>query len=189
MTKTRALDHLVIAARDLDEGSEWLRDRLGVLPEPGGRHPLMGTHNRLLSLGPHEYLELIAIDPEAAAPRRPRWYGLDDFDDDEPRLAGWVARSTPLTAPAGFSIREASRGDLRWRIAIPDSGQTAHDGAEPLLIDWGDGPHPALHLPDHGLRLTTLALPLKDAPIVDARLRLGHGFSATLSIQDRKIAL
>ena len=28
MTKTRALDHLVIAARDLDEGSEWLRDRM-----------------------------------------------------------------------------------------------------------------------------------------------------------------
>ena len=36
---------------------------LGATPAPGGHHPLMGTHNQLLSLGPGEYLEVIAIDP------------------------------------------------------------------------------------------------------------------------------
>ncbi|MBK4215559.1 VOC family protein [Paracoccus caeni] len=185
---TGAFDHVVIAARSLEEGAEWLRDRLDLIPEPGGRHPLMGTHNMLLSLGPHEYLELIAIDPDAPAPRHPRWYGLDDFDD-EPRIAGWVVRQNPLVAPLGTTIREASRGDLRWRIAIPDSGQTPQDGAEPLFIDWGDGAHPAFQLPDHGLRMIALSLPLQEAPIPDPRLRLGHGFSVTLSILDRKIAL
>jgi hypothetical protein len=46
-----ALDHLVIAATDLDSGEAWLRDRFGVGLEPGGQHEGRGTHNRLLNLG------------------------------------------------------------------------------------------------------------------------------------------
>ncbi len=45
---------------------------LGIAPGPGGVHPFMGTHNRLLRLGPRLYLELIAIDPDAPAPAQPR---------------------------------------------------------------------------------------------------------------------
>jgi hypothetical protein len=64
-----ALDHLVVAARTLDEGAAWCADTLGVAPEAGGRHALMGTHNRVLSIAgpgwPRGYLEIIAIDPEA----------------------------------------------------------------------------------------------------------------------------
>ena len=42
------------------------RDDAWVSPlESGGRHPHMGTHNRLLSLGPDLYLEVIAVDPDA----------------------------------------------------------------------------------------------------------------------------
>ena len=37
----------------------------------------MGTHNRLLGLGTNVYLEVIAIDTEAAPPARPRWFSLD----------------------------------------------------------------------------------------------------------------
>ena len=70
-------DHLVLAARDLDRGGAWLEDRLGVALTAGGRHSRMGTHNRLLSLGENFYLELIAIDPQAPPPDRPRWFGLD----------------------------------------------------------------------------------------------------------------
>ena len=61
------IDHLVIAARTLDEGVRWCEATLGVAPGPGGTHPLMGTHNRLLSIASDEfaqaYLEIIAIDP------------------------------------------------------------------------------------------------------------------------------
>lgn len=46
-----ALDHLVVAARTLEEGARWLEARTGVPTAPGGRHALMGTHNRLLSPG------------------------------------------------------------------------------------------------------------------------------------------
>ena len=61
-------DHLVITAPSLAAGIAYVRDTLGVTPEPGGRHPHMGTHNALLKLGPDSYLEVLAVDPEAAAP-------------------------------------------------------------------------------------------------------------------------
>jgi catechol 2,3-dioxygenase-like lactoylglutathione lyase family enzyme len=70
-------DHLVLAARDLDAGAAWLESLLGVKLAQGGKHARMGTHNRLLGLGDNFYLELIAIDPDAVAPGRPRWFGLD----------------------------------------------------------------------------------------------------------------
>ena len=45
-----ALDHLVVAARTLDEGEAWLKTRLRRDLVPGGAHPGFGTHNRLLRL-------------------------------------------------------------------------------------------------------------------------------------------
>jgi hypothetical protein len=62
-----SFDHLAIGAETLDEGVEAVEAALGVPLAPGGGHPAMGTHNRLLSLGPGEYLEVIAIDPDAPA--------------------------------------------------------------------------------------------------------------------------
>ena len=82
---TARVDHLVIAARTLDEGVQWCEATLGVVPGPGGDHASMGTHNRLLSIAnaafPRAYLEIIAVDPAAlparAAPLK-RWFDLDD---------------------------------------------------------------------------------------------------------------
>src|SRR5690606_1359383 len=82
-------DHLAISARSLAEGAAKVERLLGVGTVPGGRHALMGTHNRLLSLGPTEYLEVIAIDPDAPDPGRPRWFRLDAFAGP-PRLSNWV---------------------------------------------------------------------------------------------------
>jgi hypothetical protein len=70
------LDHLVVAARSLDDGVAWCEATLGVVPAAGGGHAPMGTHNRLLAVSsarfPHSYLEIVAVDPEAPAPSRPR---------------------------------------------------------------------------------------------------------------------
>ncbi|HEY3555130.1 MAG TPA: VOC family protein, partial [Casimicrobiaceae bacterium] len=70
------LDHLVVAATSLDAGADWIEARLGVRPVPGGKHATMGTHNALVGLGPGAYLEVIAIDPQASAPARARWFDL-----------------------------------------------------------------------------------------------------------------
>ncbi|RMC37630.1 VOC family protein [Paracoccus alkanivorans] len=171
------LDHFAIAASSLEEGAAWLRDRLGVELQPGGKHPALGTHNMLLSLGPREYIELIAIDPDAPRTDSPGWFGLRDFTGP-PRIAGWVLRQSPLEAPEGTHIAEVSRADLRWRITLPDTGQMPGEGTTPMRIDWGNGPHPSDRLPDHGLRLTrlTISAPVAQSlPLDDPRISLTTG--------------
>lgn len=157
-----SFDHLVIAARSLDEGTAYVEAVLGVKLSPGGQHGHMGTHNRLLSLGPREYLEVIAIDPDATPPLHSRWFNLDAFDD-APRMTNWACRTDDLdealeAAPAGSGDPVAlSRGDLSWTMAVPANGKLPFDGAMPALIEWDTaGGHPAQRLPDHGLRLTRL---------------------------------
>src|SRR6516165_5006937 len=90
-----SIDHLAVAATSI-EGRQ-LDELLGVDLAPGGRHARMGTHNRLLRLGPTSYLELISIDPQGTAPGHPRWFELDEPAMKArlatgPRLVHWVAR-------------------------------------------------------------------------------------------------
>ena len=177
------IDHLVVAATSLDAAVRWCEDRLGVTPQAGGRHALMGTHNRLLSLStarfPRCYLELIAIDPDAPDPGRVRWFDLDRPALQArlaggPRLIHVVARTPALNAHrdalarAGYDIGPplaASRGALRWRIAVRDDGRLQVGGALPTLIEWADA-HPTDTLPDSPVGLQALRL---DG--LDARLR------------------
>ncbi len=174
-----ALDHLVVAAATLDDGVAWCEATLGVTPGPGGRHPHMGTHNRLLLLGgaafPQAYFEIIAIDPEAAAPARPRWFDLDSPAmrarlAQGPRLVHWVARcaqmdmlrwglvnlglqpGTPLPAH-----RDTPAGRLAWQTLVRDDGALLMQGALPTLIQW-DGPHPTARMAPSALALRELQL-------------------------------
>ncbi|MBI4989307.1 MAG: VOC family protein [Rhodocyclales bacterium] len=162
-----ALDHLVVAASELDAGAAWLEERLGVTLAPGGRHAAMGTHNRLLKLGPRLYLELIAVDPAAPAPTRLRWFGLDDPALREkiagrPRLIHWVARCNDISAASAASagqlvdILDLARGDFRWRITVPADGHLPGDGLAPSLIEWRSPAHPADRLPERGCTLMKL---------------------------------
>jgi hypothetical protein len=160
-----ALDHLVIGCADLARGAAWLERFLGATLGPIGQHERMGTHNRLLSLGPDNYLELIAIDPAAATPPLPRWFGLDTPDVREriaqrPRLIGWVARTTDIdslsekTGGTIGSVLSMARGDFQWRISNPDDGYPIEGGLIPHMIQWDVPIHPCERLPDQGLRFT-----------------------------------
>ncbi|MCA3302339.1 MAG: VOC family protein, partial [Roseomonas sp.] len=66
------IDHLVIGAATLEAGAAYLERHLGTRPVPGGPHPGAGTHNMLLGLGPDQYIEIIAPDPNQAPPAHPR---------------------------------------------------------------------------------------------------------------------
>lgn len=165
------LDHLVVAARTLEEGVRWVESRLGVAPRPGGQHLTMGTHNALLKLGPRVYLEVIAIDPTLPAPARPRWFALDEAAmrarlADSPALIHWVVRCDELDAallPESGEVLALARGPYRWRITVPPDGSLPWEGMLPTLIEWvpGEGGvarHPCEALPDAGCELRGLSV-------------------------------
>ncbi|MFN4203468.1 MAG: VOC family protein [Tabrizicola sp.] len=192
-----ALDHLAVSALSLEEGADWVEQALGVPLAGGGRHPHMGTHNRLLSLG-DLYLEVIAIDPAAPKPGHPRWFDLDRFRGP-PRLTNWICRTDDLDAalakaPPGIgTATDLQRGDYRWRFAVPATGRLPFDDSFPALIQWQGELHPARTLRDHGIRLTGLeithpeARALRDAlaglsdPRVVVELGPYHALRATFS--------
>jgi hypothetical protein len=165
------LDHVVIAALDLDAGAAWVSERLGSPLAPGGRHVGWGTHNRLMRLGGGVYLELIAPDPTQPAPDAPRPFGLDDTAvrarlARAPALVHWLVRSTDLDADLAAlrydpgPARPMTRGTLRWRITLHDDRAPPGGGLLPTVIAWDVPPHehPAARLPEAGVVLTGLSL-------------------------------
>jgi Glyoxalase-like domain len=155
-------DHIAVSCVTLAEGVLAIEAALGTSLTAGGQHAAMGTHNRLLGLG-DLYLEVIAIDPAAPAPDRPRWFDLDRFSGP-PRLTNWVAACDDLPAalalaPGGTGVPlSLSRGDFRWDMAVPADGCLPFGGAFPALIQWHGTAHPAQRLPDLGLRLERLTI-------------------------------
>lgn len=159
------VDHLVITAPSLEAGAAYVRDTLGVAPRPGGEHARMGTHNLLLRIGESTYLEVIAANPAAPRPARPRWFALDTLAGDaKPTLAAWVARTADIHAAGNAAteqlgtIEPMSRGALDWLITIPADGSLPLDGVAPALIEWHTDAHPASRLDDFGLALDRLEL-------------------------------
>lgn len=174
------IDHIVIAAADLASGTEYVAGILGIAPQGGGAHPRMGTHNRVLGMAHGVYLEVIAIDPDAPPPTRPRWFGLDQGATrarlaQGPFLAHWAAR---VEAPLNLThmqeehpdriapVVSMTRGDLRWRLTVPDdgslpawreAGHEAGDGLLPTLIQWDVDDYPGVSLPRQPLTLKRLA--------------------------------
>ena len=205
-----ALDHLVVYAASLDEGAAWCECTLGLPPGPGGQHPLMGTHNRLLAIdGPlfaGAYLEIIAIDSIASHGQpavMKRWFDMD-FEPlkaavaaQGPQLSAWVARvpdaaaSAARLAAAPLSLdpgapRPASRptpqGELRWTITLRPDGQRQLGGCLPTLITWGDQ-HPSQRLAPGAVRLQALALHHPEATrLAGALAALGLGAHPGLSV-------
>ena len=163
------LDHIVIAAHSLEQGVAWLQERLGVIVPPGGVHQTMGTHNHLMQLGNQSYLELIAINPGAPAPERPRWFDLDqallrNALISQPRLITWVMNTPDLQQlhdSVSFDIGKPtalSRDQLSWEIALTDDGRLLADGLLPYCLHWHSSPHPSLAMADLGCRLKSLTL-------------------------------
>lgn len=170
------LDHLVVVAATLKQGVAWCEATLGVTPGPGGTHALMGTHNRLLALGdpsgafPRSYLEIIAIDPAAPPPARPRWFGMDEpalqaAVAERPRLVHAVLRSPNIEMMRWGLINRGvvpgtlvpfTRGAYRWRMLLRDDAAIACDGQLPTLIEW-QSEHPTAVMAASGLQLTALA--------------------------------
>lgn len=182
------IDHLVVAAPSLAAGVMWCESTLGITPGPGGKHALMGTHNRLALLAtptfPQAYLEIIAIDPEAPQPARKRWFEMDRRASlSDVKLVHWVLATDELKRlhetfvaaglDAGVPIaaeRESPSGLLRWQITVRDDGALLCGGALPTLIEWRSA-HPTERMAPSGIALhglTLRGLPPMAADLLDA---------------------
>jgi len=172
------LDHLAVAGESLEAAVAHIEYALGVRMLAGGQHAHFGTHNQLLGLDEGLYLEAIAIDPEAPELPYARWFDLDRFEG-APRLGNWICRSDDLVADvAAFGADVGApvalqRGDLRWRMAVPESGILPNDDCFPALMQWDVSPTPASLLTPSGCRLMRLEVAHPEAVALRERVGLG----------------
>jgi len=163
------LDHIVVAAASLDQGVAYIQEKLGIDIPKGGEHPHMGTHNHVVQLGNETFLEVVAINPDAPPPMRPRWFGLDDPGvqhsvREKPRLLTWVVNTTDLVglqAQLEFAlgvVTPLSRGDLSWLFAVPDDGRLLAGGLLPHAMQWQTNAHPSNNMADLDCRLLKLTI-------------------------------
>jgi len=171
-----SLDHILLAAGNLDAGIAEVEKKAGVRAAVGGSHPGAGTRNALLSLGTERYLEIIAPDPKQSDAHSARLAGLAGLK--QPRLIGWavhtkdinsVARrlrdaGIPAEGPnAGSRVRPDGR-ILHWRtLGLRDD----RAGLLPFFIEWGsDTVHPSVDAPA-GCKLASFEVESQD----DSQLR------------------
>jgi len=162
----------VVTATTCAQGVDWLHSLSGVTLPVGGSHPLMSTHNHLSALSDDQFLEVIAIDPNAAAPDTERWFLLDNPAqqhrlESSPELTTWVVATSNLEA-ALAAVRETglesgspvalTRGDLHWKLALMDDKSLCCDGVFPILIEWPPEMNPVQAMQDQGMRLGAVTL-------------------------------
>jgi hypothetical protein len=185
------VDHIIIGARSLKAGADYVESLLGVRPGQGGQHLGFGTHNMLLGLGPDCYLEVIAPDPAQPAPPHGRLFELDAPAvhtqlEAAPRLLTWVARVPALDAvlarlgPRGGTALAMARGPYRWRFALPGEAQGA-DQFVPALIQW-ETPGPVATLPDSGWRLIGIQAEHPNPDVLHATLA-EHGVDDAMVVR------
>jgi Glyoxalase-like domain len=101
------IDHVIVAATDLDAAAARLEADHGLRAVGGGRHEGLGTHNRIVPLG-GAYLEILAVAD-----------------------AGEAARSQ-LGRALAARIGRAGEGLMGWAVAVDDVVPVAERLATPV---------------------------------------------------------
>jgi len=158
-------DHIILGARDLDEGVREFERRTGVRPVMGGAHPGRGTRNALASLGTDVYVEILAPQKDAPDPGPAAF--LKAYAELTP--IGWAAFVPDVEgarrrlAGAGIGLSETQDGSrarpdgslLAWKTFQVTKPEIA---GMPFFIHWGDGTtHPSQDSPA-GCRLQSLRI-------------------------------
>jgi catechol 2,3-dioxygenase-like lactoylglutathione lyase family enzyme len=174
-----AIDHIVVGVPEPDDAARELTDRLGLAFGGGGRHPTLGTRNRLAFLG-DSYLELMGVDDPRLAAESPigaaamraieggggfATYALLD-DAIETTVAALAAAGSSI-GPVQQGARERPDGEVvEFWIASPER---LGPDAPPFLIkhayvgpEWGTDARAARRATAHPI----------GSPVVLVRLEL-----------------
>jgi hypothetical protein len=154
------LDHIMLAAPDLEAAVADFEQRTGVRPSEGGRHPGQGSRNVLAMLGNGCYLEIIGPDltqdrtnnlgevlSRLTTPALLKFaVGTRDIEVMRQRalkLGLWPLASSGVRADGPFAMSRAlPTGDvLKWRLLL--LGSASYEGYVPFFIQWDSEPHPS----------------------------------------------
>ena len=121
------LDHIVLGAVTLEEGTEYVERILQAKLSNVGYHKNMGTHNRVIRISDKVYLEVVAIDPEIKNIKNKKWFNLDNLNlqsklKKSPQIIGYVIENKDISISKYYDpFFEASRANFRWQFAMPTS--------------------------------------------------------------------
>jgi hypothetical protein len=134
------IDHLMYAVADLEETERRFAADHGLRATGSGEHPEFGTRNRIVPVGPGQYIELMAVGDDGSG--HPLARAVAEAAGDGGRPLALCLRPDDLDTLArrlSLEIRPGERHNpggevLRWRLA----GIEAALGPErlPFFIDW-----------------------------------------------------
>ncbi len=167
------LDHVVIAANTLEEGTSYIENKLLIKLSNIGYHSEMGTHNRVVKISKSVYLEVISIDPNCGHLKSKRWFNLDSLKlqsqlRKSPRVIGYVIENQDITILKYYeAFFRASRGKYKWKFAMPRNNssilvdQFYLSGIIPSLINW-ESEKPINKMEDNHLNLEEIQILLRE---------------------------
>lgn len=151
-----AVDHVLVAVRDLNDAASRFEREHGLVALPGGRHPGAGTANMIIPLG-STYIELIAVVDESEAQTLPRSRRVAEALEAGGTFAAWAARTEDMDGlrvaleKEGWDLPPVNPGTrvrpdgvrLEWRTQELVAG--AAPSVLPFVIEWRvpAGSHPA----------------------------------------------
>ena len=168
------LDHVVIAANNLDEGTSYVENKLNVKLSNIGYHKDMGTHNRVVKISKSVYLEVISIDPNCEQIKSKRWFNLDSSKlqsqlRKSPRVIGYVIENTTKKILKYYEpFFKAKRGEYKWKFAMPcnnskiSADQSYQNGIIPSIINW-ESEKPINKMQDNHLNLEKIQVLLSES--------------------------
>jgi glyoxalase-like protein len=151
-----AVDHVIVAVRNLEEAARRYDDQYGLTSLAGGRHPGHGTGNRIVPLG-SSYIELMAIvdRDEAASSPLGSWLARRLVEVGEVPVA-LCLRTDDIDAiaqrtgrePLAMSRTRPDGVELEWDLVALDAALT--DGL-PFFIQWhvDEADHPGRARVEH----------------------------------------
>ena len=158
------LDHIVLGASSLDEGTKFLEKLFDLKLSGVGYHDNMGTHNRVVKISKHIYLEVIAIDPNSKKLKQKRWFNLDNPILQKklrksPQIIGFVIENEDQKILKYYDpFFQVSRANYIWDFALPSlnnnliSDDLLKNGVIPSLINW-KSKKPISNMKDNKLEL------------------------------------